>query len=701
MKGKLVKYWWVFALIAIFIFSYYIRSINTVPDRLLSFDPIYQYRYTSYFVEWGHLPVWDEITYYIGRAATSSSAPPLMYYITALLFWLFGSGTSLMTFASFMAAIYGAAIIVPAFLLGRELSNKYGGLLAAFLIGTAPQILVRTFGSSFDTDQLVLFFLLLTLYLGVYTFRKKNIPAFCLLVAGFTAFMLTWLFFMYSIIILGMCAVLYIVLNYLIHRFVEKNTEETKNKLKEAFSNFKKYIIILVTLFVSLGVIGLINKVDIFRYVSKFLWFAQAPEQSIVNISIAELQHLNIFSIDGWILATGKFLSGNYVFDSITTVLFIAFIVSAIIFSYKKRNLLSLSIILSLFLVAMYTTFGGIRFTEFSSALSLIIIGAGFGYLVKWSNKDIIIKTVAVGLGIYLILFCISVGYSAGSVVGPDINLNWDSAWAFLKTSTPELSIVGTWWDPGHMINGLAERRNFADGAHCPSELCLYGINDRIKNLGKIMATTNETESLELIRKYQGNSPKVYWIASDDLIAKYRWLQYFGTGCDGTGEYTPNGLQTCPLYIQARLSRTGFTPDGTQVFFYVLDYTTSVVFIGGDVNIPIFIEGRNGALFKKLVMYDQFGKPMIVELNETNLNAMLSALKIYEEPLGIRLMNQTIGYTFYLSRTLSYGGPSYIVLIPPRLENTVFTKMFMLEGEGLEHFRQVFRNEQVKIYEVV
>jgi hypothetical protein len=41
-----------------------------------------------------------------------------------------------------------------------------------------------------------------------------------------------------------------------------------------------------------------------------------------------------------------------------------------------------------------------------------------------------------------------------------------------------------------------------------------------------------------------------------------------------------------------------------------------------------------------------------------------------------------------------------IVAIPPNLRNTVFTRMFFLEGAGLEHFKQVFRNEQVKIYEV-
>jgi hypothetical protein len=139
-----------------------------------------------------------------------------------------------------------------------------------------------------------------------------------------------------------------------------------------------------------------------------------------------------------------------------------------------------------------------------------------------------------------------------GKSLGPDIDQNWDSAWEFLKTKTPEFSIVGTWWDPGHMITGLAERRAYSDGAHCQlgndgKPACLYTINDRITDLGKIMVTADENESLNLIRKYQGDSPKVYWIASDDLIGKFQWLQYFGTGCDARDT---EQQKRCPLYIQ-------------------------------------------------------------------------------------------------------------------------------------------------------
>lgn len=139
MINDVKKYLWVFALVFIFLFSYYIRAVNITPNRLLSFDPIFQYRYTYYIANYGHMPAWDELTYYAGRSIDINTSPPLMLYITAVIYWLLKSfGLSLMTVASYMSAIYGAAIILPAFLLGRELSNKYGGLLSALLMGTAP-----------------------------------------------------------------------------------------------------------------------------------------------------------------------------------------------------------------------------------------------------------------------------------------------------------------------------------------------------------------------------------------------------------------------------------------------------------------------------------------------------------------------------------------------------------------------------------
>ena len=77
--------------------------------------------------------------------------------------------------------------------------------------------------------------------------------------------------------------------------------------------------------------------------------------------------------------------------------------------------------------------------------------------------------------------------------------------------------------------------------------------------------------------------------------------------------------------------------------------------------------------------------------SQEEINSLLTALKPLEGQLNARFTNQTIPMTVWMPRHYQY-----VIIIPASLRNSVFTKMFMLEGEDLEHFKQVFRNEQVK-----
>jgi asparagine N-glycosylation enzyme membrane subunit Stt3 len=691
MDFKLKKYWYVFVLLLILLFSYYIRALNIVPDRLLSFDPIYQYRYTYYIANYGHLPVWDELTYYVGRLVEINSSPPLMLYVTTLIYWFMKSfGLSLMTVASYMSAIYGAAIVIPAFLLGRELSNKYGGLLSALLIGTAPQILVRTFGSSYDNDQLVMFFIILTLYLGYYALRRKTIFSYSLALIGFSGFLIMWNSSFYSYFILVGFVIIYFVLDTLVGKEGIRKSKITEN-IKSSLKELKNSIIFLIALLIGLTIFAALNYENILIAITNVIGFATNAEAWIVNISIAELQPFSIFSIGGWISAMGNFSIGESIIDISIFLIFILFIFFGLAMNYKNKDIRKLSFLLTLFLIGIYTTFRGVRFTEFTSSFFIILIAVGFGNLVDWSKKDVMRKSIIIGLGIFLSLIVLQIGSTLGKQLGPDITPNWDNAWTFLKTQTPELSAVGTWWDPGHMITGLADRRVIADGAHCGNQ-CLYTINDRIADLGKIMATTNENESLSLIRKYQGDSPNVYWIASDDLIGKFQWLQYFGTGCDARTD------SSCPLYMQIPEYPQGRLADnnGNLVFrSYPLGNTTQILIYNSQIPIPIYIQGINAVLFDEFIAYNNT-QPIAIRLNETEKNALITSLKPLEKQLNIRFSNQTIPMTIWIPNFYDY-----IVVIPPTLRNSVFTKMFMLEGQGLDHFKEVFRNEQVKIFEVI
>jgi len=688
MDFRLKKYWYVLVLLFILLFSYYIRSLNIVPDRLLSFDPIFQYRFTKYFVDWGHLPVWDELSYYTGRLASSGLYPPFMWYLTAVIYFMFNGFASLATIASYASAIYGALIVIPAFLLGRELSNKYGGLFAAALMGTAPQILTRTFGSSYDTDHIVVFFIILTLYSGFILLRRRTIPNFCLALISFSGFMLTWKPFPYTYIILGIFVVFYFLLNIFLG--TRKKDQNLLEIIKNSFNTVKPQIIVLIVLLIGIFIVGYFNDSDVLASFSDVLSFAQSAEKWIVNVSIAELQPFSIFNLEGWITAMGRFVSGDTIIDMLVFLLFVVFLAFGIFTNMKKKDAVVGSFLITLFLIAIYTSFRGVRFTEYTTSFFIILISAGFGSLVEFGKKDVLYKSTFLGMGILVILFAMSIGFQLGKNLGPDVNSNWDSAWTFLNTKTPELSIVGTWWDPGHMITGLAERRVIADGAHCHDE-CMYTINDRITDLGKIMATSDENESLSLIRKYQGDSPKVYWIASDDLIGKFQWLQYFGTGCDARTD------QSCPLYMQIPENQQGRLADnnGNLVFrSYPLGQQTQILIYNSQVPIPIYVQGINAVLFDEFIAYNNT-QPFAIRFNETEKNALITSLKPLESQLNVRFSNQSIPMTVWIPNFYDY-----IVVIPPTLRNSVFTKMFMLSGQGLNCFKLVFSNDQVRIFEV-
>jgi hypothetical protein len=240
------------------------------------------------------------------------------------------------------------------------------------------------------------------------------------------------------------------------------------------------------------------------------------------------------------------------------------------------------------------------------------------------------------------------------------------------------------------MITGKAERRVIADGAHCGYQ-CLYGINDRITGLGKIMATDDEDVSLELINKYRGTSPKVYWIASDDLISKYQWLQYFGLGCDSRLD------SNCQLYSAMGIQSARYDQNGRQIvrlYGPSADVTPIIMFSIQKEPVMIYVQGKNAALLGEIIYYEG-DSVEIYKPDEGNSTALAQGLEPLVKQLGYRMSNQTVPVTAWVSKD---GGMT--VIIPPNLRNTVFTRMFFLEGQGLEHFKQVFRNERVKIYEV-
>ncbi len=713
------KYYCEILFIVAFLLAFYVRAISIVPGRILSYDPVYQYRFTKYFVDWGFLPEWDELSYYVGRPVEPMG---LMYYLTAILYTIFKAfnrGISLITTCAWASAIYGALMVIPAYFLGKELKDKRAGVLAAFFIGLSPQILSRTFGSSYDTDQLVLFFILLTLYLYIRLFRNPCIYTFTMALMGTIAFMLTWPMAWYTYFIYLAIIFAYLYFDYAIDAFAkqEKKPENVFKALLPIFFIFfaalkgmfvviaiglsaitilylalqksvkivKKLLLPAVLLFVFSTAFAMFLKINAIEHLFDLFTFAISPQVWIVNESIAELQP--VFGIASLIYSFGGLITHNLPIDAGILLVLISAFAYSFLQPIKKRDKEKISIFLALAVIACITSMRGIRFTEFSSAIFLVLSSIGlvmlYEYFSKWEFSGKLFR----GIAVFIMLVTISLGVQLAHFLGPDIDKNWDETWKYLREKTPELSLVGTWWDPGHMITGYAERRVIADGAHCGKD-CLYNINIRIMDLGRIFMAKSEKEALKILEKYKGTSPKVYWIASQDLIGKYQWIQFYGTGCDARKE-----PRKCELYYYLPQRNVLYTDNG-KPFLYVYAGNIRVLSAGVAYPIPFYAEGHNAMLIKEIWFYNG-SKIVKLDFTKQNITEVVNILKPIFKQLGYRLSYRYLPYTIWISENRGYA-----VLIPQRLKNVLFTKLFFLDGEGLKHFKLVLKNPEVRLYEV-
>lgn len=665
-------------LLFIFLFSFFIRNINNVPDRILSFDPVFMYRSTWYVANYGHMPIWDELSYYPGKIVNYWYSAPLMFYLTSMLYsFLKGFGMSLLTVASYAGALYGAMMVIPAFLLGRELSNEKAGLLSAVMVGTAPQVLGRTFGASYDSDQIVLFFILLTVWAVIYALKRKSVPSFCIALGSLAAFMLAYSLFSYTFVVMMIFLTVYLIVTAV----------RTKLKFCDGFfKEFRAHVIIMAGLFIGLYLTSLVSGADFISSFTALNVYANQMETWIVNISIAELQTITTpQDVMNFILyATGRFVTGVEVIDFLSIASFLLLIIYGLYRSFRTDRL-TFAFLLSLILISYVMLNKGARFAEFTTILMAVAVSAGFGCLMDLKSEYL--KIFMVGAGVLLFLFMVSLGMFVGQQLGPDVNANWDGLWNYLKTETPELSLVGTWWDPGHMIAGTAERRNFADGAHC-TWVCKYTINDRITDLGRIMATTDESESIGLISKYRGNSPEVYWIASNDLIYKYQWLEYFGMGCNPQTD-----RENCPIYmVFSKRTEYGDTQTGNVV---IRAYESSFYGYFG-LNVPLFFvkDGINGYLVRNVIS-DYNGVVTVTSFQDESVTDAVGYLKPLEKEFNFRFSSDVIEYTVWIDQDANS-----IAVIHPALTRTIFYRMYFLEGKGLECFDLVYRNNEVRLYKI-
>ncbi len=708
-------------LLILVIFAATKSRLTNIPNLVADYDPWWFYRHANEVLQ-NNLkpPKWDELSFYPPGRPFSTSAG--WFYIIILFYKIL----ALFTDITFMkAAIISPAIMtglsaLSAYLLGKELTNEWGGLSTAIFASMTPTFIGVSTAGYLDTDVVVVFFSFLSIFTIFLAMREKKWYHIALAVIANFAFINSWWFGWY--VLLFFCMLIPVFFLYKIVKVFLGGSR--KINLTQIFTELKDQFWPLILLFIILNVVSLIlGNGSILLFIQIASGFRQGAG-SLVNVSVAELQPINVLTRGGF----------NAIADRVGKIpMYFMILGLPLLAGYKLYKRVKIGFEeLFLFMwavITFYIILSGVRF----ALLFSIAVAASAGYVIgnlieHTKNFNLFFRGTILGLIFYLVV----IGYFSQNLafamnVGTyDIGQNWVDMLDWLKDNADKKALVATWWDPGHIITGYTGLRVHGDGAHCGGEECVpYDHDIRIQDMGRIMSTNNETEAVNLLKKYTSLTPEqceqakkkwgsimpstacdpvseLYFIASNDLIGKFTWMNYFGgyrapisspadfqktpgVCCASTPNTEPGQMSCGEFAAQGKglwvwcpwvFNLQSVQKDREENNVLVYDYGGLKLSIveKKDAILPVY---NNKYLINNVVFYSQDGK-----LQRINLATYPTTLEKID---GMIWLQQDFRSGIYLS---------------PSIKDSIFVKTFFFGGEGLKHFKPVYSNPEIRIYKV-
>ncbi len=679
-----------------------IRLSTLDSPTVLDYDPWWNYRLAldimnNNFVK----PKWDYLSFYPpGRPTEKYLGWEYTMIIFHKIISLFVS-ISFMETAKWSPAIMAGLTAIPAFLLGRFLVNKWAGLTTALFATLTPTFMGVSMAGYCDTDVVVVFYSFLSIYSIFLALKKKSIPYYAFAIITCLVYVYSWgagwltlIFFTFFLPVLF----LFRILEELIHQ--KRLKIDISNMLQEAKSLFTPLLIILlITNLLGYFVFNLSNMVfALFRGLA-FTGIAGTPQ--LVNISVAELQVINVFTKSGFEAVRAKVGLGP------TLLTFFGLPLLVLYKIYKKERIAFAEVFLFLWALAMfYLISRGVRFSLLFSAATAASAGYVIGNTFKYVKNRLFAAT-AFGFIMLLILMFISTAIqSSYGLRGMEISKNWYEMLDWLKANADKDALVATWWDPGHIIAGYTGLKVHADGAHCG--FCVpWPHNTRIQDMGRIMTTDDENESVAILQKYIELTPEqrqevienfgdlvpedafkpvteIYLIASADLIGKYYWMSYFGSCLKQYGlENAESCYATGPGWFRENAQGRNYV----QLPFSNYDPTQGVITYGG------------GGVQLLLARKEDKWVPLLNVPQQGIRNIVVREIVYYENGVQRRVSYENVSNAID-GLVWVDSGYGMAIFMEPEIRDSVFTRLFFFNGEGLKHFELVLSNPEIKLYRV-
>jgi len=584
-----------------------------------------------------------------------------------------------------------------------------------------------------DTDALVVFFTFASSFSVLYALEKRTKFSYVLATIILWLFAFSWAQSWYVLDIFIAFLFVYFfgsVAFSIIFRKL-RSKESSIGIFKENWKKFKPYFKAIIIVTVASNLLTIITqffdpfKGRIYNLPESFLkGLGFLGGEMIVNVSIAELQPINILTRSGFLQVVAR--TG-------ISVYFALILPIVILIKLKIKQKITFGEVLAIvwLLATFYLILYGVRFSLLFMCATAAAAGFVIGNLSKffsiWKGKgSSVVNPTLIGIVLLLLITELStIIQQSNQMGGMQVGDNWIGMLEWLKNNADETALVTTWWDPGHIIAGYTGLRVHADGAHCPPNHCIpYNHNIRIQNMGRIMSTSDESEAVNLLDKYMELTPEqcqevkqefgdivpeeacepaseLYFISSNDLIGKFTWMNYFGgfrAPINSNADFLANPGVCCaatPKTEPSQISCGEFADQGRGVWvwcpwifglsdvtqdeagnpIYIYDYSglTIALIQKEDQLVPVF---NNRFVVNHLTFFPQ-GQEQTVDLSGMSTNLEKIDGLIWIDP------------TF---RSLLYFAPV--------IKDSVFVRTFFYNGEGLEYFELVYSNPETKLYRV-
>lgn len=291
-----------------------------------------------------------------------------------------------------------------------------------------------------------------------------------------------------------------------------------------------------------------------------------------------------------------------------------------------------------------------------------------FKYAKK--SKDEFSKMILFVASIIVIIILIisSIGFvnstkQQAKYTGPSAHIQWQNAMSWVRENTPQGSIFVHWWDYGHWVTYLGERKVVTDGGH--------GVGYWDHLIGRYLLTTPYPETALSFMKTHDVS---YLLIDPTDIGKYSAYSGIGSGQDGKDRYAwiptmisyPDQIQETQNSV-IRIYQGGspldeditYNLDGNELFFpaekaamagVMIETKSDQVQLSFSQPQGVFIHNQNQINLPIRYLYFD---GQIVDFGE-GVEAIVSIIpRVYQTDAGTQI--DVLGAAFYLSPKVAHG----------------------------------------------